>query len=211
MTEEQIPFRRQRRIAARRDQIMDSAERLFAERGFHRATTRDIAKAADVSEGTLYNYFKDKNDLLMGIMSRLVEQQHISQRLTAGLPQDAPGFLRAMLSWRKMFVDQNENALKSLVSEIMVDPVLRRRYYDELVAPGLTMVAFHLRERAHSGQIRPLDPELAAIILLSLTTGLWFFDVMEDEMVHQRWDEIVELLISLLFEGAAPRTSEAKD
>ena len=52
--------RRERRIANRRTLILEAAARLFAEKGFHRTTTRDIAEAADVSEGTLYNYFENK-------------------------------------------------------------------------------------------------------------------------------------------------------
>jgi AcrR family transcriptional regulator len=211
MTDAQIPNRRQRRIAARRDQILEAASNLFAERGFHRTTTRDIAEAAEVSEGTLYNYFKDKDDLLMGIMSRLVEQQQIAQRLVTGLPQDAPGFLRAMLAWRKGFVDQNESMLQSVISEILVDPVLRRRYYEELIVPGLEMISHHLQVRVNAGEIRPLDTHLAAIILLSLVTGLWFFDVMEDLDIHQRWSEISELVATLLYEGAATRPLEAQE
>ncbi len=47
--------RRERRIAARKEQILDAAAQVFAAKGFHRATTKEIAEAADVSEGTIYN------------------------------------------------------------------------------------------------------------------------------------------------------------
>jgi TetR/AcrR family fatty acid metabolism transcriptional regulator len=46
-------------VAARREQILGAATRVFADKGFSRATTREVARAAGVSEGTIYNYFED--------------------------------------------------------------------------------------------------------------------------------------------------------
>ena len=57
----------------RRTQILDAATAVFAERGFHRTTIRDVAKAAGVADGTIYNYFDNKTALLLGIMDRLNE------------------------------------------------------------------------------------------------------------------------------------------
>ena len=47
----------------RRRQIMDAAEKLFMRRRFHEITTDEIAAAANVGKGTIYRYFKDKEDL----------------------------------------------------------------------------------------------------------------------------------------------------
>jgi AcrR family transcriptional regulator len=63
MTEKRKP-RRERRIAARKRQILQAAAQVFAEKGFNGATTREIADIADVAEGTIYNYFDSKEDLL---------------------------------------------------------------------------------------------------------------------------------------------------
>ncbi len=87
--------RRERRVAARRTLILEAAARLFAEKGFHRTTTKDIAEAADVSEGTLYNYFENKDEMLMGIMTLLVDAQHMNILLSDGLPVDARHFLQS--------------------------------------------------------------------------------------------------------------------
>ena len=47
-------------IEARRTQILMGAAQVFAKKGFHKATTKEIAQAAGVAEGTIYNYFKNK-------------------------------------------------------------------------------------------------------------------------------------------------------
>lgn len=55
---------------AHREHILDTAERCFAQSGFHRCTTGDICEAAGISAGKLYNYFKSKEDLIAGIVAR---------------------------------------------------------------------------------------------------------------------------------------------
>jgi AcrR family transcriptional regulator len=58
-------------VAARRTQILDAATQVFARKGFNRATIRDVAKVAGVADGTIYNYFANKTDLLFGLLDRL--------------------------------------------------------------------------------------------------------------------------------------------
>jgi AcrR family transcriptional regulator len=51
-------------VERRRRQIADAAARLFVQKGFHKTTTRQIARAADISIGSLYEYFACKEDIL---------------------------------------------------------------------------------------------------------------------------------------------------
>ena len=62
MVDNQDPIKQQL-VQARRNQILDAAARVFADKGYHRATTKRIARQAGVSEGTIYNYFDSKGDL----------------------------------------------------------------------------------------------------------------------------------------------------
>jgi TetR/AcrR family transcriptional repressor of uid operon len=55
---------------ARREHILDAAERCFARSGFHRCTMQDICKEAEVSPGALYVYFSSKEALIAGITER---------------------------------------------------------------------------------------------------------------------------------------------
>ena len=59
-----------RQQAARRDRLLDAAERCFARSGFHAATMAEIARAARVSAGAAYVYFGSKEDLIAGIAAR---------------------------------------------------------------------------------------------------------------------------------------------
>jgi AcrR family transcriptional regulator len=52
------------RVSLRRKQIIEGAIKVFVEKGFHSATTREIAEAAGITEGTLYNYIRSKEDII---------------------------------------------------------------------------------------------------------------------------------------------------
>ncbi len=54
-----------------REQILSAASIVFAEKGYQRATTREIAEKADVSEGLIYSYFESKDHLLLAILEKL--------------------------------------------------------------------------------------------------------------------------------------------
>src|ERR1700758_2029498 len=84
--------------AARRTQILAAAIKVFSEKGFHRATIRDVARAAGVADGTIYNYFANKADLLMGLLDRLNDTERrpasLAQAVQAPLSDSIRAYLR---------------------------------------------------------------------------------------------------------------------
>lgn len=68
-------------IEKRREQICSGAVKLFKEKGFHRTTTREIAKEAGFSIGTLYEYIRTKEDVLYLVCDSIYNE--VQQRLTA--------------------------------------------------------------------------------------------------------------------------------
>ena len=68
-------------IEARRKQIVRAGVDLFKEKGFHRATTREIAKAAGFSIGTLYEYIRTKEDVLYLVCDSIFNE--VMNRLSA--------------------------------------------------------------------------------------------------------------------------------
>ena len=69
----------ERLIKKRRDQMINGAVKLFIEKGFHRTTTREIARAAGFSIGTLYEYIREKEDVFYLVCDRIYDQ--VKERL----------------------------------------------------------------------------------------------------------------------------------
>ena len=196
--------RKERRAKVIRRKIVDAAAELFAEKGFHRTTTKDIALAADVSEGTIYNYFDNKDDLLLGIMEHLYEEEHLDVQLLNSLPEDASDFLVSMLEYHKLNVSHNNAMLQSVLSEILVNPQLRQRYYLQLISPSIQKLTDHVLARMEMGQIRNIKPQHLVRIIISLFFGLFFLQVLKDEVVLSEWEELSKSVVKVLFDGIDP-------
>jgi len=206
MENKPAPTRRERQNTARIEQILDAATRLFSERGFHRTTTRDIAEAADVAEGTLYNYFANKDDLLFGIMQRLTDSMTFEAMHIEALPTaDTREHFIALLQTYRDFQYQNATILQALLSEILANTELRQRYYQQLLEPSILALEKDLTKHSQLGQIRPIDIPATARVLTSIFIGLFFLDVLGDPMAHSNRNEIEAAILALGYEGLAPR------
>ena len=82
-TEERKPIRGRRiktvtksadLVRERRDSLINAASRVFIEKGFHNATVRDIGRAAGMTQGTIYNYVRSKDDILYMVCDRIVTE-----------------------------------------------------------------------------------------------------------------------------------------
>jgi AcrR family transcriptional regulator len=190
-----------RRIAWRRAEILTAAGQLFAEKGYHRTTTLDIAAAAEVSEGTIYNYFSNKEELLFAIMEQISQSQDSGDRYLESLPDDPKEFFLAILDSRQEFLQKNRIMLQAILSEILVNPELRNRYYQELIFPEIESMRIHLQERMNRGQICVSDASLVARILMAIFSGLFLLQVSGDEVVSTQWQDLTRQMTVMFFEG----------
>jgi TetR/AcrR family transcriptional regulator len=71
-----ITERKAREKKQRAEMILDAAEAVFFSQGFDQSTMDDVANQAELSKGCVYNYFKNKNELCIGIVTRGVKLVH---------------------------------------------------------------------------------------------------------------------------------------
>lgn len=204
MPDQPTPTRRDKRIARRLNQIIDAASRLFATKGYHRTTTREIAAAADVSEGTLYNYFDSKNDLLFAIIARLADEQPLEIEASGAAQQDARQLFATLLHTSKGSMEQHAVMQQAVLSEILADEALRQRYYRRVMEPTLDALEKLLKLKVALGQIRPLDPSQVARVLASMALGLFILQVLGDRPTLSDWDGLAETAAAIVFDGLEP-------
>jgi AcrR family transcriptional regulator len=124
--------------ALRRQHILDAAADVFSERGFNRASIRDIATAAGVADGTIYNVFENKDALLLALLDALAAapaEPAVSPDL---LRSDPPSFLKQLLEQRwKAYTPRTMAILRVAISQALVDPAIRKRFFEIFLAPAL--------------------------------------------------------------------------
>jgi AcrR family transcriptional regulator len=199
---------RQQLIRARHNQILDAAAKVFAEKGFHRATTREIARTAGVSEGTIYNYFDSKGHLLVGIMMRLSAVENVGAELAEALAEDARGFLFAIARHRLALVQQNYETLQAVLPQMMVNPDLRDQFYQQFAEPLAELLEQYVEGRIESGDLRPVDVPLAVRAVQGTFIGLMILRILGDGTLADHWDDLPGVLVDLLFDGLSPEQAE---
>jgi len=158
--------RRQKRIERRQQEILDAAARIFAEKGYRDATTKEIAEAVDIAEGTLYHYYRGKGEILVAILQEITKDvQQIMQQADH-------------LESRQDLVDLAADAYRILISKLaftrtlfieawLDDDVLQNVLFEQLQHLNQDIQGF-INNRIAQGAFRPVDPELTASMLISL-------------------------------------------
>lgn len=103
-------------VAARRTQILDAAITVFSEKGFHRATIKEIARVAGIADGTIYTYFASKDEVLLAVLDRLNETTERRQQFVLGDEQDLKAFFRAYLQQRMALLWPNAEVFRAVLA-----------------------------------------------------------------------------------------------
>lgn len=198
-------------VAARRTQILDAATQVFARKGYNRATIRDVAQTAGIADGTIYNYFANKADLLMGLLDRLNDTERRPADL--GLASQTPiaGYFRAYLRQRIEALWANADLFRAVLPELLATPELRQRYHDEVIEPTMTLAEAAMGGLVARGNLRDLDLPLSMRIIAGSVLGVMVLQLLGDETLATRWREIPDVLADLLLPGLLPETPTDED
>ncbi|GAB4192039.1 MAG: TetR/AcrR family transcriptional regulator [Roseiflexaceae bacterium] len=192
--------------ALRRAQILDAATNVFAEKGFHRSTIRDVARAAGVADGTIYNYFANKTALLVGILDRITEPERRGDSLAAMGQGDLRAFFRDYFRQRLSALGGSGlKGLRVVISEMLVDAELRQNYVERVVAPSAVVAEPHFQRLLEGGQLHPGDTPLLLRAISGMFLGLIVQRLLGDPQLEAEWERLPDLLTTLLLDGLLPR------
>ena len=168
--------RRERLKQERQARILEAAASVFARKGFHQATIREIAELADVADGTIYNYYADKRDMLVAI-TRQVITSTTSETLAEFQVEDDQGFLTGILGERLEFAWGNLDFSRALLSQVWSDDVFREQYLNEVIGPLLQVMEGYLQSRIESGTMRPVN---SSVIVRAMAGSFLIFVLLAE-------------------------------
>lgn len=161
---------------ARRDAILDVAQGVFLEEGFSAASMSEIATRLGGSKGTLYNYFKSKDELFEAVVRR-----HCFWRQEAlfGDLDAAFGAETALLRLAETYIriTLNEDTMRSfrlVIAEVERSPQIGRSFYEEGPKFGADSLAVMVADWMAAGELREDDPLEAAEFFLGLCKGRFY-------------------------------------
>jgi TetR/AcrR family fatty acid metabolism transcriptional regulator len=184
-------------VAARRAQILDAAITVFSEKGFHRATIKEIARVAGIADGTIYTYFASKDEVLIAVLDRLNETTERKQQFVLSGEQDLKAFFRAYLRQRMALLWPNAEVFRAVLPELLVNGELRKQYYEQVLAPTIVIGEQFFQAQSERFQINiPLMVRAIAGTLL----GLLLLQLLGDQEIEQQWEELPDVLTTLFFD-----------
>jgi len=199
---------RQARREDRRDAILDVAYECFVAEGYGSTSMSTIAARLGGSKGTLYNYFKSKEELFEAFVRRSCLRLH--QQMEAA-PQD--GDVRAhLVGMARTFVDHLLSPQAIAIHRVVVGegerfPELARLFYEAGPRTGINNTAALLERLMDQGVIRRSDPVLAAHQLKDLSlSGLFslrLWGVIEDPTPSERQAR-AEMAVDTFLRAYAP-------
>ncbi len=161
---------------AKRRQIIEGARAVFLAQGFDAASMNDIARAAGVSKGTLYVYFKHKEQLFEAI----VEEENRAQ--AEGLfdfdPNDhdvEAALTRAGFAYiRFLCRPEKASAIRTVIAIAERMPELGRKFYESGPAKGIAKLAAYIAAQVEAGVLVVEDCEVAAAQLMEAYQAMLF-------------------------------------
>jgi AcrR family transcriptional regulator len=170
------PPRWQRRKDARPAEILDAALDVFAERGFTATRMDDVAARAGVTKGTVYLYFKNKEELFKALvraelLPNLAAVEGAADTVPAGALME-----RLVHMWIDRVLPSRVGVLpKLIIAEAGNFPELAKFYLHEVVHRGLALVRRVITRGVTAGDFRPVDVDQVAYLVIAplLLTVLW--------------------------------------
>lgn len=151
-----VPTKRRLASEARRQAILDAALDVFASDGFAAARLDDIAARAGVAKGTVYLFFKDKQDLFEQVVRGAIEPVFADMAAmveTADAPFDALLAKMFELFQREIFATKKREIPRLILAEGRRFPGIAEFYHREMISPGLELMRRMARNAHARGEI----------------------------------------------------------
>ncbi len=191
-------------VEDRREQIIDAAMRVFSQKGFTRATNKDIAHEAGITPGLIYHYFENKEALLKAVIeerSPLKVFRSLPSQVMALSPES---FLRLLLKQVFSVVEGEQfiQLIRVFVPEAIHNPEMAL-----LALPVFQRVLGFLedywRVKMENGELRQTDSALPPQVLLSCVMGF----VLRRQIVHDpsalqyTHEQIADAITDMMLKG----------
>ena len=198
------------KLSDKQQRVLQAALDVFAERGFHGASTSEIAKRAGVAEGTLFKQYKTKKELMIGVLAPvfahviapvvLNEVREILQAPHATVED----FLLTIFRNRLAFLTKHERVARIALQEVPFHGEVRELVKSTMAAQVLPDAIALVERFQREGKVRAAEPTS----VLRVIAGTFFTFVFTRMMVapEAAWDDDAEvtLMAQVLAQGLKP-------
>lgn len=181
-----------------RDAIYQGAVTVLAEHGLHGATMDRVAAAAGVAKGSLYNYFRSKDELLTFVHEKTIQPLIEANEQIAASDQSAAAKIEAMTRNWYRYVGEHRATFQILVANMNIEGVLREASIRRQRA-SVETIAGIIRQGVESGEFRSVNAKYVAEMLLAGAKGMMEAEFIEGSQRSE--EEMTRTLLAVFLRG----------
>lgn len=195
--------------------ILDTAVKIFFQKGFNATTTSEIAREAGVAEGTIFRYFKTKKELLLGTMEKfsiflgeILITVQINKIIEKHNKDDYKGILLAIAKDRMKILDEHWEVIQVIMKEMQYHKELKDYFLNNVVQKGKVILEEFIQRGIDAGFFRDVHPTIAARMLIG-NLGIFLLQrKLVPELINMDDDSQLEIIIDLIFDGLSKKGGE---
>ena len=168
---------------------------------FQRTKIKQIAARAGVADGTIYNYFKNKDAIFLAIMARLSEAEVREIDFAEARKIDFTDFVQGYGAHRMQEVAAAHQIMKAVMPEAIANSELAETLYEQIYAPGFKIAELYFADLMANGRFPQSDPAVGARLFASPLLGLLLLRLFGDAHVIDNWDSYTQEMIQLLLKA----------
>ena len=197
------------RAVEKRERILRAAVKVFARKGFYASRVSEIAKAAGVADGTIYLYFKSKDELLTSLfedrITRLLEVLH---REVDAVPS-GPGRVRRVVELQLGLLEGERDLAEVITVNLRQSTRLLKQYATKRFTEYLDLMALVIADAQHAGELRAdVSPRIVARAIFGALDGIaltWALGNAEAGGLTRAGTQLADVLL----QGLEPRPTAA--
>ncbi len=195
----------------RQKQILDAAIKVFSKKGYQGSRTSEIAKEAKVSEGTIFNYYACKKDILIAMIFEIIKEFikpmfHLSMENTnkANDKSSIEESLHRLMIDRLNLVRKNYPLIKTILIESIYHEEILEILSKELYPRLINLVNNYVEENIENGNFKNIDKKQISRSIISSTIGyLVLSNVVPDYFSGESDEEEIGKIVNVILYGIA--------
>ena len=154
---------KRKRAPGKRDRILRAAIKVFAKNGFYATRVSEIAKAAGVADGTIYLYFKNKDDVLITIFEEGIERLLTILREVAESEEPFESRIQRIIELQLGLMEEQRDLAEVITVNLRQSSRLLKQYATPLFMQYIDVIAGVVRDGQEEGSFRQdLNPRVVA-------------------------------------------------
>lgn len=187
---------------SKKEAIIAAGLQVFSQKGFHDARMEEIAVAAGIGKGTIYEYFSSKSQLFQEIMSISITSYYESLNIKDINELPFKERIQILLTGHLRFCIENKDLTRLIFWDVEIMDEELKEWSNKLRKDKQLLMIEIINQSIANGEIRPLNPRLLAYLIMGTFASFWAPIAIDAEAIDP--ETAAEMITDIILNGIQP-------